>query len=114
MPLFSIATLPVAGIVGAGGASGAVVFGFGFLFMAKSRHAYFLMGSMVVLASILTLCVNIRGHGGILLKITVKDQLRRSVLSTPYPSQVGLNAADSDEKDQDTTSIDPVEHVSSH
>ena len=103
-------TIPVAGIIGAGGASGAVVFGFGFLFLANTQSAYSLMGSIVILASIATLGLNIRGHGGIFLKLSNKDQWRQSVLSTPFPSQAVLNALDSDE--QDNVSIDHVELVS--
>lgn len=56
----------VAGIVGAGGPSGAIAFGLGFLFLAKTQHAYFLMGALVILSAISCLLINIKGHGGIL------------------------------------------------
>ena len=58
----------VAGIVGAGGPSGAIAFGMGFLFLSKTQHAYFLMGGLVILSAISCLLLNIKGHGGILFK----------------------------------------------
>lgn len=58
----------VAGIVGAGGPSGAIAFGMGFLFLSKTQHAYFLMGGLVILSAISCLFFNIKGHGGILFK----------------------------------------------
>lgn len=57
----------VAGIVGAGGPSGAIAFGMGFLFMSKQQNAYFLMGGLVILSAISCLLLNIKGHGGILM-----------------------------------------------
>jgi len=56
----------VAGIVGAGGPSGAVAFGMGFLFLPNTQHAYFLMGSLVILSALSCLLLDIKGHGGIL------------------------------------------------
>jgi len=56
----------VSGIVGAGGPSGAVAFGMGFLFL-KREHAYFLMGGLVILSSLSCLLINIKNHGGILV-----------------------------------------------
>jgi NNP family nitrate/nitrite transporter-like MFS transporter len=58
----------VAGIVGAGGPLGAVMFGLGFLFIDQTKYAYFVMGSGVIIAGLLSLAMNIRGHGGIFLK----------------------------------------------
>jgi NNP family nitrate/nitrite transporter-like MFS transporter len=58
----------VSGIVGAGGPSGAVAFGFGFLFLSKIRDAYMLMASGVIVAGLLSLFINIKGHGGIFFK----------------------------------------------
>jgi NNP family nitrate/nitrite transporter-like MFS transporter len=58
----------VSGIVGAGGPSGAVAFGFGFLFLKNIQHAYFLMASGVIVAGLLSLFINIKGHGGLLFK----------------------------------------------
>ena len=58
----------VAGIVGAGGPSGAVAFGFGFLLLDKIEDAYILMASGVVFAGLLSLLINIKGHGGVFFK----------------------------------------------
>ena len=51
----------VAGMVGAGGPSAAVVFGFGFMFLNKTEHAYFLMGGLVILGAMSCLLLNIKG-----------------------------------------------------
>jgi len=51
----------VAGMVGAGGPSAAVVFGFGFMFLNKTEHAYFLMGGLVILGAMSCLLINIQG-----------------------------------------------------
>jgi len=58
----------VAGIVGAGGPTGAIAFGMGFLFLSNTQHSFFLMGGLVILSAISCLLINIKGHGGILLK----------------------------------------------
>lgn len=71
----------VAGIVGAGGPSGAVAFGMGFLFLSQTQHAYFLMGSLVIMSSFSCLLINIKGHGGILLKSD--EALPQTALTVP-------------------------------
>jgi len=58
----------VAGIVGAGGPSGAVAFGMGFLFLERIVDAYYLMGSLVILSAFSCFLFNIKGHGGLLFK----------------------------------------------
>jgi len=72
----------VAGIVGAGGPSGAVAFGFGFMFLA-TRKAYFLMGGLVILSSFTCFLINIKGHGGIFLK--PNNVLPTTTLTVPIP-----------------------------
>ena len=52
----------VAGIVGAGGPSGAVLFGLGFRQLAKVKDAYFLMGSVVIASGFVSLFFNVKGH----------------------------------------------------
>jgi len=82
----------VAGIVGAGGPAGAVVFGFGFLFISNTQHAYFLMGGFVIVAAMLSFFLNIRRHGGLLIRpkdscsatITVNGA-EESTLVVPVP-----------------------------
>ena len=51
----------IAGIVGAGGNLGAVLFGLGFQ-QLEYRQAFFIMGFAILASSILTLFVDIRGH----------------------------------------------------
>jgi NNP family nitrate/nitrite transporter-like MFS transporter len=65
----------VAGIVGAGGPSGAVAFGFGFLLLSEQKHAYYLMASGVLLSGVLSLFINIKGHGGLLHPAPENPQL---------------------------------------
>mmetsp|Transcript_22596 Transcript_22596/g.37374 ORF Transcript_22596/g.37374 Transcript_22596/m.37374 type:complete len:507 (-) Transcript_22596:1327-2847(-) len=52
----------VAGIVGAGGPTGAVAFGLGFRQLAKVKDAYFLMASLVLFSGCISLLFNIKGH----------------------------------------------------
>jgi NNP family nitrate/nitrite transporter-like MFS transporter len=56
----------VAGIVGAGGPTGAVLFGLGFRQLPNSRDAFFLMASVVVFSGLLSVFMNIKGHRGLL------------------------------------------------
>jgi NNP family nitrate/nitrite transporter-like MFS transporter len=65
----------VSGIVGAGGPSGAVAFGFGFLFLSNIQHAYFLMASGVTFSALLSLFINIKGHEGILVAAPENEAL---------------------------------------
>jgi NNP family nitrate/nitrite transporter-like MFS transporter len=65
----------VSGIVGAGGPSGAVAFGFGFLFLSDIQHAYFLMAGGVIVSGLLSLFINIKGHGGLLFKAPEDEAL---------------------------------------
>lgn len=65
----------VAGIVGAGGPSGAVAFGFGFLLLSDIQHAYFLMAAGVLMAGALSVFINIKGHGGIFVPATENSAL---------------------------------------
>lgn len=75
----------VAGIVGAGGPSGAIAFGMGFLFLAERQNAYFLMGALVILSSISCLLLNIKGHGGIIFKSNEANS--GNTLMVPNPNQ---------------------------
>jgi len=65
----------VSGIVGAGGPSGAVAFGFGFLLLGKIQDAYMLMAGGVLFSGFLSLFINIKGHGGILFKAPENEVL---------------------------------------
>jgi NNP family nitrate/nitrite transporter-like MFS transporter len=55
----------IAGIVGAGGNVGAVLFGLGFRQLSY-KQAFTLMGSVILVSSLLTMFVTIKGHRGIL------------------------------------------------
>lgn len=82
----------VAGIVGAGGPLGAVVFGLGFLLLDNTTHVHNFMGVFVMVAGVATLGMNIRGEGGILMHLSAKDQWRQSVLTL----QVNIEGLEAD------------------
>lgn len=58
----------VSGLVGAGGPSGAVGFGFGFRQLTGDygKRAYFLMGGVVIASAFSCLLINIKGYGTLL------------------------------------------------
>jgi len=60
------ATGSIAGIVGAGGNTGAVCFGLGFRQLPKIKQAFNVMGFTILGSAVLTLAVNIKGHRSIL------------------------------------------------
>ena len=59
----------IAGIVGAGGNTGAVCFGLGFRNL-ETKQAFILMGTCIIISGVLSLCIFIKGHAGL---ITGKD-----------------------------------------
>jgi len=75
----------VAGIVGAGGPTGAVLFGLGFRQFADVKHAYFFMAGIVVASGISCLFITIKGHRGLLFG---KDLPQSSALNVPAPQVV--------------------------
>lgn len=93
----------VAGIVGAGGPTGAIAFGLGFLFLADTQNAYFLMGSLVILSSISCLLINIKGHGGILLKPENSDPGQS--LTVPTANKDDAKKIEEDESEDDAKEI---------
>lgn len=62
------ATGSVAGIVGAGGPTGAVLFGLGFRQIADVKQAYFLMAAVVVASGVSCLFIHIKGHPRLFLR----------------------------------------------
>ena len=62
----SSATGSVAGIVGAGGPTGAVLFGLGFRQIENVKHAYFFMAAAVIASGVSCLFLTIKGHRGLL------------------------------------------------
>merc|ERR1712232_1492916 len=59
------ATGAISGIIGAGGNTGAVCFGLGFRNL-EYKTAFILMGSVIIGSSVLSVCVRIKGHAGLL------------------------------------------------
>jgi NNP family nitrate/nitrite transporter-like MFS transporter len=55
----------IAGIVGAGGNTGAVCFGLGFR-QLETKQAFYLMASCIIISGVLSLFVNIKGHAGLI------------------------------------------------
>merc|ERR1712084_16051 len=74
----------IAGIVGAGGNTGAVGFGHGFRQLPKYKSAFLLMGFTILGSSALSILINIKGYSGLLWgedEIQAKDQ----ALAVPQP-----------------------------
>lgn len=59
------ATGAVAGIVGAGGPTGAVLFGLGFRQLPNPQHAYYLMAGCVIFSGFVSILINVKLYGGI-------------------------------------------------
>lgn len=82
----------VAGIVGAGGPTGAVLFGLGFRQIENVKHAYFFMASIVVASGVSCLFITIRGHRGLLFG---KDLPQSGAINVPV-----AQAKEEDEEDK--------------
>ena len=99
----------VVGVVGSGGPSFGVLFGFGFVFFDDIKHAYFLMAGLVIfLGTTSTLLINIRDHGGIFHKPCVpedkstQDSLE-SIIEELYEIEFDIEEAELEgEKTQDS------------
>ena len=61
-----VATGSIAGIVGAGGNTGAVCFGLGFRQLPEIKQAFNVMGFTILGSAVITLLVRIKGHRSIL------------------------------------------------
>lgn len=83
----------VAGIVGAGGPSGAVAFGFGFRELANVKHAYYLMSGLVIFSGFLSFLIKIKGHAGLVFGRN-DDETDSPMLATP-----DVKDAEDDDKD---------------
>jgi NNP family nitrate/nitrite transporter-like MFS transporter len=76
----------IAGIVGAGGNTGAVGFGLGFRQLPKYKSAFLLMGFTILGSSVLGILINIKGHASLLWgsdDVSPKDQ----ALAVPEPDE---------------------------
>ncbi len=87
----------VAGIVGAGGPTGAVLFGLGFRQIENVKHAYYFMASTVLLSGFSCLFVTIKGHRGLLFG---EDVVLPPTLTVPV---VAGKAQDNEEQEQEGT-----------
>lgn len=94
------ATGAVSGIVGAGGPTGAVLFGLGFRQLDNPLHAHYLMGSIVLLSGISCLFITVKGHAGLIFgqdveEVVVPEVLKRSSVraSTVSASNATPNAS---------------------
>jgi len=78
----------VSGIVGAGGPSGAVLFGLGFRqLISNPKHPYFLMAGVVIFSGLLSFVLVIKGHRGLLFGKDDSNQNDKiaSTLTVPAP-----------------------------
>ena len=78
------ATGSIAGIIGAGGNTGAVCFGLGFR-QLEYRAAFMIMGFSILGSSFLSLFIFIKGHAGL---VCGKDEIvaeKTEALSVPMP-----------------------------
>ena len=102
----------VSGIVGAGGNVGAVAFGFCFRQM-KAKSAFLVMGSLILLSSILSLFIFIQGHPGLLWRTASEED---GVESSECPStpikmtrEPSLTSSRAETTQSDTGSEDRLE-----
>mmetsp|Transcript_1399 Transcript_1399/g.2221 ORF Transcript_1399/g.2221 Transcript_1399/m.2221 type:complete len:474 (-) Transcript_1399:336-1757(-) len=77
----------IAGIVGAGGNTGAVAFGMGFR-QLDYKQAFIVMGCTIIASSFLSVFIRIKGHAGL---ICGQDDLviGKGTLSVPEPEEIG-------------------------
>jgi NNP family nitrate/nitrite transporter-like MFS transporter len=91
------ATGSIAGIVGAGGNSGAVAFGLGFRQLGYNQ-AFVVMGGTILVSSVLSLFIFIKGHAGLIMgQDDPTPEKEIQTLSVPEPD---AEKAD-EEEDQD-------------
>lgn len=104
----------IAGIVGAGGNTGAVAFGLGFRSMSY-KDAFVLMGSVILGTSLLSAGVFIKGQSGLICgKAMVPSKIVAQTLAVPaIPEQDAEDVApvDNDKKVEETSSQPPLVEV---
>jgi len=97
----------VSGIVGAGGPSGAVAFGFGFRQLTSNKkHPYYLMASLVIFSAFLSFLILIKGHRGL---ICGKDNesTQTTFLTVPVPDEEAQKTLDKDKSDKVDSEAEP-------
>mmetsp|Transcript_16086 Transcript_16086/g.32574 ORF Transcript_16086/g.32574 Transcript_16086/m.32574 type:complete len:520 (-) Transcript_16086:75-1634(-) len=100
------ATGSIAGIVGAGGNTGAVAFGFGFLSMSY-KDAFILMGSIILGTSLLSVFILIKGQSGLLFGKAATPTKVPQTLAVPVDKEHNSDHADQveDNKNVEETSF---------
>jgi len=81
------ATGTIAGIVGAGGNTGAVCFGFGFLYL-DYRKAFIIMGACVCASALLSALVFIKGSSSVFCGEDTPTGGKETTLKVPEPDEV--------------------------
>jgi len=76
------ATGSISGIVGAGGNTGAVCFGLGFRNL-EYKTAFILMGCTILGSAVLSLCLVIKGHAGLICGEDVPEEGKGETLAVP-------------------------------
>jgi NNP family nitrate/nitrite transporter-like MFS transporter len=88
----------IAGIVGAGGNTGAVGFGLGFR-QLEYKQAFVVMGATILGSSFLTLLIVLKGHAGILCgQDGPEGKARQQTLVVPQPDAEKADELNADEK----------------
>jgi NNP family nitrate/nitrite transporter-like MFS transporter len=91
----------VAGIVGAGGPTGAVCFGLGFRQLANPKDAFYFMAGAVVVSGFLSIFITIKGHRGILFG---QDSVRNANMinnDATLNTEIAVNKPQSTPEDED-------------
>jgi NNP family nitrate/nitrite transporter-like MFS transporter len=89
----------IAGIVGAGGNTGAVGFGLAFRQLVDDKDAFIVMGATILGSSLLTLLIVLKGHAGILFgKDGPQAQKAAKTLVVPEPDAGGADDVNADEE----------------
>jgi hypothetical protein len=100
----------ISGIIGAGGNTGAVVFGL-FFRQYSAQFALLLMGAGILMSSILSIFIFIKGQPGLIWRTTVGQQPAAAVLQTDCSDVNDELKASS--KDIDTASSEETSSCSS-
>ena len=96
----------IAGIVGAGGNSGAVAFGFAFRQLPEYREAFIAMGATILISAILTVFVNVKGHAGMICgKDDPTPGKQPQTLAVPTPAEA-VEEVEDEEKPDEAAAVD--------
>lgn len=93
----------IAGIVGAGGNTGAVGFGLGFR-QLEYKAAFYIMGFTIIISSVLSVFIRIKGHAGLICgKDTIVEGQKAGagVIQVPGPEDDDAGSVDTDAREVD-------------